>query len=279
MPELPEVETARILAARVSAGRRIVRVWCAPDPVVFEAVSPARFQRALVGRRVQGVGRHGKHLWFELDRRPWPCIHFGMSGGLHTPRAPRVKLVSSGQRDPGDGWPPRFTKLRLTFDDDGELAASDARRLGRIRLRQDPRAEMPISGLGFDALLGVPGPARFFELVTARSAPVKALLLDQTFAAGVGNWVADEVLYQAHIAPQRPARSLTRQEALRLRAALKRVISTAVAARADSDRFPRSWLFHQRWGRQARAMTVSGEKIRHDVIAGRTTAWVPSVQR
>ncbi|HEV8441809.1 MAG TPA: DNA-formamidopyrimidine glycosylase family protein [Methylomirabilota bacterium] len=279
MPELPEVETARRLAERVAAGRRIVRVWCAPDPIVFGSVSAARMRQALLGRRVHRVGRHGKHLWFELDRRPWPCIHFGMTGGLHAPRATRVRLVSMGTRDPGADWPPPFTKLRLHFDGGRELAMTDARRLGRIRLRQDPRAEPPISLLGFDALLSVPSPARFAGLLSLRAAPVKALLLDQSFAAGVGNWVADEILYQARIAPWRPARSLSSAEARRLRAALKSVVATAVAARADSDRFPRRWLFHHRWGRQAGATTARGEKIRHDVIGGRTTAWVPAVQR
>ena len=279
MPELPEVEAARALAERVAAGRRIVRVWCARDAIVFDAVSPARVRRALIGRRVVGARRHGKHFWLELDRRPWPCLHFGMAGNLHTPRARAATLVSSGRRDAGEAWPPRFAKLRLTLDDGGELVMSDARRLGRIRLRQDPLAEPPISRLGFDALLGVPPPPRFLALVSERSAPVKALLLDQSFAAGVGNWIADEVLYQARVAPRRPARSLSREEARRLRTALRTVVNTAVAAGADSDRFPRRWLFHRRWGRRAGAVTFRGEKIRHDTIGGRTTAWVPAVQR
>jgi formamidopyrimidine-DNA glycosylase len=279
VPELPEVETARLLAGRVAIGRRIVDVWCASDPVVFEGIPAGRFRRALVGRRVTGVGRHGKHFWFELDRPPWPCVHFGMTGSLHAPHTRSIRLKSSGRRRLDDGWPPRFTKLRLMFDDGGELAVSDARRLGRIRLRQDPRAERPISGLGFDALLGVPPPARFHELLRQRAAPVKALLLDQSFAAGVGNWVADEILYQARIAPTRPARSLSSEEARRLRTALKAVIRTAVSLGADSDRYPRSWLFHHRWGRQAGALTAGKQKIRHDVIGGRTTAWVPAIQK
>ena len=279
MPELPEVEAARALVQRVAIGRRIVRAWCAHDPIVLDAITPARLRRALVGRRVTGVGRHGKHLWLELDRRPWPCMHFGMAGGLHAPRARGPQLVSSGAEDRGDAWPPRYCKRRLSFDDGGELAMSDARRLGRIRLRRDPRTEPPVNRLGFDALLGVPSPGRFFALVGERAAPVKALLLDQSFAAGVGNWIADEVLYQARIAPGRSARSLSLEEARRLRAALRMVVATAVEVEADSERFPRRWLFHRRWGRRAGATTVRGEKIRHDTIGGRTTAWVPAVQR
>ena len=104
-------------------------------------------------------------------------------------------------------------------------------------------------------------------------------MLDQSFAAGVGNWIADEVLYQARIGPLRTGHSLTSQEVGRLRLALKRVVETAVKVNSDSDRFPRSWLFHRRWGRNADAVTTRGERIRHDTIGGRTTAWVPAVQR
>jgi formamidopyrimidine-DNA glycosylase len=278
VPELPEVDAARRLAARVALGRRIVEVLCAPDPIVF-ADPPARVREALLGRQVKAVKRHGKHLWLELDRRPWPTMHFGMAGGLQTPQSAGVKLVSHGKGARPPGWPPRFTKLHLTFDDGGELVLADGRRLGRVRLRRDPRREPPVSLLGFDALLELPSRARFTELVGRSKAPIKALLLDQSFAAGVGNWIADEVLYQARIAPLRTGHSLTSQEGGRLRLALKRVVETAVKVNSDSDRFPRSWLFHRRWGRNADAVTARGERIRHDTIGGRTTAWVPAVQR
>jgi formamidopyrimidine-DNA glycosylase len=278
MPELPEVEAARRVLERVAVGRRLTSVRCADDPIVFEGLTPARFRRALLGRRVRGVCRHGKHLWLELDRRPWPSFHFGMTGGFHEPAAPSLALRSSRRRDAG-AWPPRFTKLHLVFDDDAELALADPRRLGRIRLRADPAAEPPISLLGFDALLELPSPRRFLELLDERSAPMKALLLDQSFAAGVGNWIADEVLYQAGIDPRRRARTLSPAEGLRVRARLRSVLATAVGAGADGDRFPRTWLFHRRWGRDATAVTTRGEKIRHDTIGGRTTAWVPAVQR
>ena len=57
------------------------------------------------------------------------------------------------------------------------------------------------------------------------------------------------------------------------------MIAVSVRARNDSDRYPRTWLFHDRWGKNPKAYTARGEKIRHDTIGGRTTAWVPSVQR
>jgi formamidopyrimidine-DNA glycosylase len=295
MPELPEVEAARRAAQKVAKGRRIVEAHVAEDPIVYEGVAPARIRRALVGRRVKAVRRHGKHLWLELDRRPWPCLHFGMTGGIHVPRptagaAARraalpagraVRLVSDGNVDRPD-WPPRFTKLHLRFAGGGELALADGRRLGRIRLRRDPATEPPISALGFDALHELPTPARFHAMLRERNAPIKAVLLDQSFAAGIGNWIADEVLYQARIAPKRKASTLSAAEAGRLRTKIRSVIGLAVRSNSDSDRYPRWWLFHRRWGHRRGgppATTVRGEHIRHETVGGRTTAWVPTVQR
>lgn len=284
MPELPEVEAARLIARRVAVGRRVAAVWCADDRIVFEA-PPARVRRALLGARVRGVRRHGKHLWLVLDRRPWPVIHFGMTGGFFvppgagTPAGAGTNLVAYGRKGPRGPWPPRFARLVLRFDDGGALAFADPRRLGRVRLRHDPAGEPPVSLLGFDALRGLPSPARFGAALGARRSPIKAVLLDQSFAAGVGNWIADEVLYQARIDPRRRANRLSLAEAKRLRAALRRVIAISVGARNDSDRYPRTWLFHHRWGRNADAVTARGEHIRHLTIGGRTTAWVPTVQR
>ncbi|HEX2440608.1 MAG TPA: DNA-formamidopyrimidine glycosylase family protein [Methylomirabilota bacterium] len=277
MPELPEVEAARRLAARVAVGRRIVDVWCADDRIVIQGVTPRRLVATLRGRRVKAVGRHGKHLWLELDRGPCLLMHFGMTGGLHAPARPSTRLMSSRYAPP-PGWPPRFLKLRLVLHDGGELALADARRLGRVRLRDDPRRQPPLAGLGFDALHELPSPARFFELLHPRALPVKALLLDQSFAAGVGNWIADEALYQARIDPRRRASTLTRAESARLRRRLHAIVVTAVRARADSDRFPRSWLFHRRWDRDPLARTASGATIRWQTIGGRTTAWAPALQ-
>jgi formamidopyrimidine-DNA glycosylase len=278
MPELPEVEAARHLVRRVAVGRRIVAVRCADDSIVYEGVTPARFRRTLLGRHVLAAHRWGKHLWLELDRPPWPCFHFGMTGGFHAPHRPGVRLHAYGRRHPGEVWPPRFTRLVLAFDDGGALAFADARRLGRIRLRHDPRGEPPVSLLGFDALRALPSPGRFAALLRERTAPIKAVLLDQSFAAGVGNWIADEVLYQAGIAPHRRAHTLSDDEVRRLRARLRAVVGASVRALNDSARYPRRWLFHVRWD-GAGARTARGETIRYATIGGRTTAWVPAVQR
>jgi formamidopyrimidine-DNA glycosylase len=264
MPELPEAEAARRLARRALAGRKLVEVIAREDRVVFGGLSPRRLVAALRGRRVRGVGRKGKHFWLELDRRPWPAFHFGMSGWLERYREASAR--------------PAHWRLELRTDDGWRLAFADVRRFGRIRLLHDPPAEPPISELGFDPLLGLPSARELHTLLARRAAPIKAVLLDQSVFAGVGNWIADEVLYQAALRPHRPASSLTPAEVGRLRSRLRSIVTRAVAVGADSDRFPRHWLFHVRWGR-ADALTPRGEPIVRETIRGRTAAWVPSRQR
>ncbi len=278
MPELPEVERGRKLADAVTAGRRIERVWCDDDPLVFAGVEPARWRRTLKGRRIVAARRWGKQLWLELDTPPHPLFHFGMSGGFKTPASTPLQL-KSGPREDTSVWPPRFVKIRLHLDDGGELAMTDGRRLGRILLRKDPEHEPPVAKLGFDPLLAMPSPKRFCELLRGRGSILKSLLLDQSFAAGVGNWIADEVLFQAGIDPRRRASSLTDAEARRLRTRLGAIVKRAVEANADNSLYPRTWLFHRRWGKQGDARTTRGERIEHVTIGGRTTAWVPDRQR
>jgi len=265
MPELPEVETARKLAARTLAGRRLVGVATVDDPIVYAGVSPRRLAAALRGRRVTAVGRKGKHLWLELDRRPWPTFHFGMSGSfrVYGPDAER----------------PRYWKLELQTGDGARLALRDPRRLGRIRLLRDPAREPPISLLGFDVLDEMPDTRELHALMSRRKAPIKAVLLDQGLFAGVGNWIADEALFQARISPHRPASSLSAAEVARLRRHLGAIVALAVKVLARKQEFPRGWLFHRRWGRDSHAQTLRAERIVHETIGGRTAAWVPSRQR
>lgn len=278
MPELPECERARRLAERIGTGRTVRRVKCPDDGIVFCDDSPRQVEQAFRGRMMVAARRKGKQIWFEFDKPPHLLMHFGMAGGFRAPGEAALKLASSPQEEETD-WPPRFVKLHLWFEGGGELVMTDKRRLGRIRLRTDPLNEPPISKLGFDPLLDIPSPREFVALLTKRKAPVKAVLLDQKFAAGVGNWIADEVLYQAKIDPRKQANALAEGEAKRIRTVLKRVIEKAVEVNAEKARFPRTWLFHHRWGKNSEARTTKGEKIEHITVAGRTTAWVPEVQK
>ncbi len=277
MPELPEVEHGRRQLQAVLVGRRIESVEVRADEIVFEGRSVAEVDAALRGAEVLGAGRRGKHLWLELDRRPWPLFHFGMTGGFVVRGADGLQLATGPTQD--SAWPPRFTKLVMVADDGGRIAMTNARRLGRVRLRERPLQESPLAELGFDPLLQTPDADAIMARLRRRRVTMKGLLLDQGFAAGVGNWIADDVLLAAGIAPQRAANTLTADEASRLADALTSIVRTAVAADAHSDRFPRGWLFHQRWRPAPGLVTPEGDPIVFTKVAGRTTAWVPARQR
>ena len=263
MPELPEAEAARLKLERALLDKRIVRVEVAPDSKVFDRQSPGEVAQALHHRTVVGTGRKGKYFWLWLDARPWPVFHLGMTGSLRQYRL--------------GGEPPPHCKIEITTEDGTVVAMRDPRRFGRVRLAEDPLCEPPVSKLGFDCLLDPPTTERLLELLKRRSGPIKGALLDQSFSAGVGNWIADEVLYQSGISPTRPGNQLSRDEVERLRARLQSVIEAAVAVEADKARFPADWLFHQRWGR-TRDPSIGGSSIVRETIAGRTTAWVPDSQ-
>jgi formamidopyrimidine-DNA glycosylase len=201
----------------------------------------------------------------ELDKRPWPAFHFGMTGDF--------EIYSRG-------FPrPRFCKLELELSGGRRFAFTNMRRLGRVRLLNDPEHSPPISELGIDPLLDGLDTEQIRRLLAKRKAAIKAVLLDQSVFAGVGNWVADEVLYQARVNPHRRACKLSREQVKRLCRVMCRIIERAVAVDADYERFPSSWIFHYRWDKNAQPVTIAGRKIKFDTIAGRTTAWVPKVQR
>ena len=279
MPELPEAEHTRGILERHAVGRRIVEVHAEDDTIVFDKVPPAQVRSWLEGRRVEGAHRRGKYLWLSLDAAPHPILHLGMTGTVRFAGDEPLRLESSAA-EVDRTWPPRFTKLGLVFEDGGELAFTNARRLGRILFREDPAAERPISKLGFDPLTDMPDAATFAARIARRKrAVLKALLLDQSFSAGVGNWIADEVLYQARIDPRRRAGSLSDDEVGTLRRKIRHVVLTAVKADARKSEFPASWLFHHRWGRDPDAKTHDRQTIEFVDIGGRTTAWVPTRQK
>jgi formamidopyrimidine-DNA glycosylase len=286
MPELPEVETSRRRVDKLFKGKRIVEVIPDPDDrIVYDKASPEEFRLAVEGARVMGSGRKGKYFWLELDRKPWPVFHLGMSGNVEIRKKKGfekawggIKLWSEPTRKRLDAKILPFCRLKLIAEDGSEMAITDPRRFGRIRLADDPLSEPPISKLGHDPLISFPTPAGLGTLLKKRRAPIKAVLLDQGLFAGVGNWVADEVLYQARLSPHRLASKLSPSEIVCLRKNLLAVIRKSIAVDADYSRYPKTWLFHHRWGKEKEAQTSRKQKIVHDTIGGRTTAWVPAVQ-
>ncbi|MGD0527694.1 MAG: DNA-formamidopyrimidine glycosylase family protein [Polyangiaceae bacterium] len=280
MPELPEVETVCRVMRRVLVGERIARVEIVRDPIVFSGHSPRAIEQALVGRVVEAVGRRGKYFWVALGG-PGPTVygHLGMSGWVREVGREGTRLHGHGEAPFDDAaGRPRFLRLRLETTGGRAVAFTDPRRLGRIWLGVTPDRERRVARLGPDAHDDLPPVDVLATLFARRRTAIKAVLLDQGALAGIGNWIADEVLYQARIAPARPASSLAKGEVGALRRAIHRVLTHAVKVGADHRRFPKTWLFEHRWGGDRGAARIGGQPIVRQIVGGRTTAWVPTRQ-
>ena len=281
MPELPEVETVCRLMRRALQGERIARVEVVRDPIVFGAHSPKSIEKALLGRTVRKVGRKGKFFWLTLDGDgPTVFGHLGMSGWVREVGLAGTRLHGHG-RAPFDDEQgrPRFLKLGIGTRAGSGIVLTDPRRLGRVWLGPSPTQDKRVKRLGPDAFDELPTAVELRAIFERRKIAIKAVLLDQSVIAGVGNWIADEVLYQSRIAPKRAAASLGDAEVTALRRALRSVLKRAVEVGADHRLFPRSWLFEHRWGGGRGARQIGGYPIVRETVGGRTTAWVPARQK
>jgi len=267
VPELPEVENARRLIAERALGRRIVCVDDA-DAFVCRPHSSGELRDALTGRMLSAAYRRGKAMWCETTGVPGGPPGPGPDLGIHLGMNGRILVTSpdgesaEGGDPPGRDAQPRkaeWNRFTLEFADGGRLVLFDKRRLGRIRLNPD------IDALGPDA--GLVTPAEFRALITNGSIAVKARLLDQSKIAGVGNLLADELLWQAKLPPAMPVSHLRRADADRAYRALRSVLASAVAkggahtgdvitARRPGGTCPRC-----------------GAEMRHGTVGGRSTWW------
>ena len=264
MPELPEAESARAVIERSGLGRRIVAVddtdgWvCRPHPA-------GQISEALVGTSLTAAHRRGKALWCDTNGGPVLGIHLGMSGKIVI-ADPDGTEVDGGDhwefgRAPGDY---RWSRFALTFSDGGVLRLIDPRRLGRIRL--DPA----LDGLGPDA--ATVSAAELDAALGRGRAPIKARLLDQHALAGVGNLLADEVLWRAGLGPARTVASLTGPERKRLHQALLRAVGDALR---DGGVHTLTLVAHRHRGGQC---PLDGTELARATIGGRTTFWCPAHQ-
>lgn len=273
MPELPEVESTRRFLEPVLVGRRIVAAEVRRARMVRR--QQGDFVGRVVGRTVRGLGRHGKFLLADLTGDLTWVTHLGMSGRIgiarrNDPEAPHTNVVVRV----GGGVEIRFVDPR-TF---GFVAAYTPNEL----------ATSALALLGPDALDDLPPVGVLADRLDGRSAPIKALLLDQGMLAGLGNIYADEALHRAGIAPQRPGGSLSRREIGSLRRAISATLAAGLRWGGTSlDDLAyllpdgRAGEFAARlrvYGRTDEPCGRCGSPIRRTVIRQRSTHWCPQCQ-
>lgn len=257
MPELPDVEAYRRFFRLHATGRTVRSV--SADPTIVRNATPRGLGRALRGRTFEEPDRIGKWMIGWTDG-PALLLHFGMTGDL----------IWSGD-EPGRH---RHDRVVLVFDD-GELRYRNMRKIGGVWLAHDrSEVEAVLGPLGPDAL-DLPR-RRLLDLLAARRGGIKAALMDQTFVSGIGNILADEVLWQARLHPRRPVASLSEEERRSLHATIRKVLREAVS-RYDVIPRKRSWLSGQRGAPDPRCPRC-GTPLARGVTAGRTTYHCPRCQ-
>jgi formamidopyrimidine-DNA glycosylase len=237
MPELPEVETvARDLRPRLR-GRTIMAVR--RGPAGLRRPWDRAWDAALTGARIEGVRRRGKWILIDLAATP-PGSPGANPGGLTSPSSPvlRVHLGMTGQLTvaPAGEAEPDHLHLVFPLDDGSELRYRDIRRFGLVEYFPDRAAveaemnrQLGPEPFGLDAVA-------FRTAVTGTVRNLKAVLLDQSVVAGVGNIYADEACFRARLHPGRTGKSLRPEECDRLRTAIEAVLTKAVASRGSTIR-------------------------------------------
>lgn len=210
MPELPEVESTRRHLAPVLEGSTIVDVDVRRPRMVRRNRRPDDFRDRVRGRRVLSLGRRGKFLLAELEGDITWVSHLGMSGRFaiaqeDEPEVPHTNVV-----------------IRLGAR--GEVRFVDPRTFGFVAAFTPEELDVALAAVGPDALDDLPSARSLHDVLQGRTAPIKALLLDQRIVAGLGNIYADEVLHRAGLAPTRPGGSLSIEEVSTLRRAIGPVL-------------------------------------------------------
>jgi formamidopyrimidine-DNA glycosylase len=262
VPEGIEVEYARRLIEEQALRRRIAGID-APDAWYLKrGLTAAALEPALTGHRFTGARRHGKLLLLDTDRAgPTLGLHLGMSGRILIDDVAAGDPLIYGSNLENPVWH-RFT---VRFTDGGALALRDPRRLGAVEL--DPDEDR----LGPDAFEITQ--AELDRVLTRSRAPVKAVLMDQSRIAGLGNLLTDEVLWRAAIDPARPARDLDRNARRRLHRAINRTIALTLE-RGGSHTGD-----HMAQRVAGGVCPKDGTPFERRTVAGRTTFSCPKHQR
>ncbi len=274
MPELPEVETIRAQLDPRLAGRTFEEAEIL-DARLTRPRPASEVEGQLVGRRVEGVGRRGKHLVLTLDGHGELVLHLRMTGRLHW-------------HEGGAPVQEPHVRARFGMDDGGTLTFQDARRFGTVTVLSGPqqRDEHWRGRVGVEPLSRSFTSRRLGELLDGRRGPIKPLLLNQGVVAGLGNIYADEALFAARVHPERVAGGLELQEVRRLHRAIRDRLSVAIGAGGASiDSYRDSLGRRGTMQDMLRVHLHEGERcprcraiIRKTRLAGRGTYWCPRCQ-
>lgn len=211
MPELPEVETVRRTLKNFIIGKEIKEVKVYYDKIVEGDTKI--FIEALRGQRILDINRVGKYLIFILDRTAF-LSHLRMEG--------KYNMVEDSEPIH------KHEHVSFRFSDGGELRYQDTRKFGRLQLADKVTyyKDKPLCKLGPEPWNA--DPKRIYGKLHKSSMPVKALLLDQSIMAGIGNIYANEICFRMKINPKTPAKRLSKKRVEELVEISKEILDQAI---------------------------------------------------
>ena len=264
MPELAEVEFYR-RQWDCGLGEKVLAVQLHPRKRIFRGTDTHALVRQLHGRRFVRSHARGKQMLFEFSGGNWIGIHLGMSG--------KLRAEPPGFRpEKHDHFVLQQARRALVF--------RDARLFGRVRFHHGKDTPEWWQTAGPD-IVSEKFDRTFLHAFLARHmrAPIKGVLLLQTGFAGIGNWMADEILWRAKIAPSISAGALSAAQRARLLRETRFVVRESLRIIApDFGDPPPDWLIHQKWKRNG-VCPRHRSRLRKETIGGRTTAWCPRCQK
>lgn len=272
MPELAEVEFFRKRWHQAAVGQSVTRIRAHSAKKTFRDAPAANIRRGLVGAKLDSSATAAKQMAFRFSNGAWLGIHLGMTGDLTS--------APLGQ--------PAAKHDHLVIDcETVSLVFTDPRMFGGVRFAPGPDEPEWWSRIAPSLLSAAFTKKALTEFLTRRArAPLKAVLLMQERFPGVGNWMADEILWRAGIHPAQPAGSLTPAEITTLYRETRAVCRNAmnrIAGQGDylphdlNEGIPNSWLFNHRW-RDGGTCPRSKVPLKRADIGGRTTCWSPARQ-
>ncbi|KHE71528.1 DNA-formamidopyrimidine glycosylase [Halobacillus sp. BBL2006] len=274
MPELPEVETVRKTLINLVLDKTIEHVSVYWGNIIKQPGDPEEFARLLKGQSIHDIDRRGKFMIFYLDDLAM-VSHLRMEGKFGV-------YDSSVEK-------PKHTHVIFHFTDGTELRYNDVRKFGTMHVFQkgEEWQNKPLKQLGPDPFDEAFTLDYFYEKLQKTSRNMKAVLLDQTIVAGLGNIYVDEALYRARVHPERIAKDLTEKEAERVRESSIEVILEAVeqggtTIRSYLNSQGEIGMFQQRlrvYGKQDSPCSGCGSPIVKLKVSGRGTHICPACQK
>ena len=285
MPELPEVETIINDLKQKVLNKKIVRLDLYLPRIIKN--TPNYFKKIIINNSFKNISRVGKLIIIELSRKNFLIVHLKMTGQLVYEEKNKIIAGGHSQNSPINNLPNKYTRVSFEFNDGARLFFNDMRTFGYLKIVSKNKLCKILLKYGDDPTAETFEFNKWYDKIKNRQTSIKAVLLNQSLAAGIGNIYADEILFHAGVKPARIARKLSGKEAEKIFKAIKLILKKAIKHRGttfsdyvDADGNKGNFIkFLNVYGREGKQCKKCGGLIKKTKIAQRGTRYCPKCQK